>query len=147
MVKSDIIWNTEQGLAQSASQIAWADRERAAFYRRVADMFERYDVFITPSAGTPAFDVNRTHPETIDGVTLPNYMGGSTLNAAMTMASCAAVAVPAGFDQYGRPVGLQIAAPARQEARALAAAAFLERLTGLDRLVPMDPRPGTVPGA
>lgn len=72
-------------------------------------------------------------------------MGGSTLNAAMTMASCAAVAVPAGFDQYGRPVGLQIAAPPRQEARALAAASFLERLTELDRQVPIDPRPGTVP--
>ena len=30
-------------------------------------------------------------------------------------------------------------------ARALAAAGFFERLTGLDRLVPVDPRPGTVP--
>jgi amidase len=67
------------------------------------------------------------------------------LNAARTMAGCAAVAVPAGFDRFGRPVGLQIAAPPRQEARALAAAAFLERMTGLDRLVPIDPRPGTVP--
>jgi amidase len=145
LLKSDIIWNTEKGLSQSASLIAWADRERAAFYRRVAEMFERYDVFVTPSAGTPAFDVNRTHPETIDGVKLANYMGGSTLNAAMTMASCAAVAVPAGFDRFGRPVGLQIAAPPRQEARALAAAGFLERMTGLDRLLPIDPRPGTVP--
>ena len=145
LLKSDIIWNTEKGLSQSPSQLAWADRERAAFYRRVAEMFERYDVFVTPSAGTPAFDVNRTHPETIDGVKLANYMGGSTLNAAMTMASCAAVAVPAGFDQYGRPVGLQIAAPPRQEARALAAAAFVERLLGLDRQLPIDPRPGTVP--
>ena len=33
----------------------------------------------------------------------------------------------------------------RQEARALAAAAFLERLTGLDKAVPIDPRAGTVP--
>jgi amidase len=144
-LKSDIIWNTEKGLSQTPSQLAWAERERTAFYRRVIEMFERYDVFVTPSAGTPAFDVNRTHPETIDGVKLTSYMGGSTLNAAMTMASCAAVAVPAGFDQYGRPVGLQIAAPPRQEARALAAAHFLERLTGLDKLVPIDPRPGTVP--
>jgi amidase len=146
LLKQDIIWNTEKGLAQTPGQIAWADRERAAFYRRCTAMFERYDVFVTPSAGTPAFDVNRTHPETIDGVKLANYMGGSTLNAAMTMASCAAVAVPAGFDQFGRPVGLQVAAPPRQEAKALAAAGFLERVLGLDRLVPIDPRPGVVPG-
>ncbi len=145
MIKYDIAWNTERGMAQTPSQIAWADRERAAFFRRVTEMFERYDVFITPSAGTPAFDVNRTHPETIDGVKLANYMGGSMLNAAMTMASCAAVAVPAGFDRFGRPVGLQIAAPPRQEARALATAAFFEKMSGLDRLVPIDPRPGVVP--
>jgi amidase len=145
LIKPDIIWNTEKGLSQSPSQLAWADRERAAFYRRVAEMFERYDVFITPSAGTPAFDVNLTHPATIDGVKLENYMGAATLNATMTMASCAAVAVPAGFDQFGRPIGLQIAAPPRQEARALAAAGFLERMTGLDALVPVDPKPGTVP--
>jgi amidase len=147
LIKPDIIWNTESGLSQTPSRIAWAERERAAFYRSVMAMFERYDVFVTPSAGTPAFDVNRTHPETIDGVKLANYMGGSTLNAAMTMSSCAAVAVPAGFDRFGRPVGLQIAAPPRHEARALAAAGFLERTTGLDKLVPMEPKEGTVPGA
>ena len=145
LLKSDIVWNTEQGLAQTPSRLAWADRERAAFYRRVAAMFETYDIFITPSAATPAFDVMLRHPERIDGQKLTNYMGASTLNAAMTMASCPAVAVPAGFDQYGRPVGLQIAARARGEAAALGAAWLLEQATGLDRLLPIDPRPGTVP--
>lgn len=145
LLKADIVWNTETGLGQTPSRIAWADRERAAFYRRVAAMFETYDVFVTPSAATPAFDVNLRHPETIDGEKLTNYMGASTLNAAITMTSCPAVAVPAGFDQYGRPVGLQIAGPARGEAACLSAAWFLEQLTGLDRLLPIEPRPGTVP--
>ena len=145
LLKADIVWNTEKGLGQTPSQIAWADRERAAFYRRVAAMFETYDVFVTPSAATPAFDVNLRHPETIDGEKLTNYMGASTLNAAITMTSCPAVAVPAGFDQYGRPVGLQIAGPARGEAACLSAAYFLEQLTGLGRLLPLEPRPGSVP--
>ena len=30
LLKPDIIWNTEQGLAQTPSRIAWAERERAA---------------------------------------------------------------------------------------------------------------------
>jgi len=42
---------------------------------------------------------------------------------------------------------LQIAAPPRREDRALQAAALFEKLTGLDRLLPIDPRPGTVPPA
>jgi amidase len=87
------------------------------------------------------------HPESVAGKKLENYMAASMLNAAITLAGCPAVAVPAGFDQYGRPVGLQIAAPPRQDALALQAAAMFESVAGLDRLVPIDPRPGEVPPA
>ena len=144
-LKPDIVWNTERGLAQTPSQLAWAERERAAFYRRMLEMFGLYDIFITPGAHTPAFDVDLRFPPLVDGKKLDNYMAASTLNAAITLTSCPAVAVPCGFDRSGRPVGLQIVAPARQEARALAAAHLFERLTGLDKLLPIDPRPGTVP--
>jgi amidase len=145
LLKPDIVWNTEKGLGQTPGQLAWAERERAAFYRRMVEMFATYDVFITPSAATPAFDVNLRHPKTIDDEVLTNYMGASTLNAAITMTSCPAVAIPAGFDRFGRPVGLQITAPSRGEAIALGAAAVFERLSGLDRQLPIDPRPGCVP--
>ncbi len=145
LIKPDIIWNTEKGLAQTPSQLAWAERERAAFFRRMAALFATYDIFVTPSAATPAFDVNLRNPEKVDGQVLTNYMGASMLNAAMTLAAAAAVAIPAGFDQYGRPVGLQIAAPTRGEATALGASALFEQLTGLAQLLPIDPRAGTVP--
>ena len=72
-------------------------------------------------------------------------MAGSMLNAAITMTGCPAVAVPCGFDQYGRPVGLQIVAPPRREDVALCAAALLEAEAELHRLLPIDPRPGKVP--
>ena len=146
-IKPDIVWNTERGLAQTPAQIAWADRERAAFYKRMLAMFERYDVFITPGAATPAFDVNLRFPTHVDGKKLENYMAASTLNAAITLTTCPAVAVPCGFDQYGRPIGLQIVAPPRHDATALQAAALFEQLTGLDKLLPIDPREGTVPPA
>jgi amidase len=145
LIKQDIIWNTERGLAATPSQLAWADRERAAWYRKVVAVFGRYDVIVTPGAGTPAFDVMLRHPESIGGRKLENYMAGSMWNAAFTLAGCPAVAVPCGFDQYGRPIGLQVAAPPRRDEVALAAAAAFERITGLDRALPIDPRPGTVP--
>jgi len=144
-IKPDIIWNTEQGLQGTPTRIAWADRERAALYRRFVRFFQDWDVLVTPGAPTPAWDVNLRARDTIDGEKLTNYIAGGTLTSAITLTSCPAVSVPCGFDRFGRPVGLQIVAPARQEARALAAAALFEQASGLDRLLPIDPRPGTVP--
>ena len=102
-------------------------------------------MLVTPGASSAAFDVMLRAPEKIGGKVLDNYMGGSLINAFATMASCPAVAVPCGFDQYGRPVGLQVVAPPRRDARALQVAALFERLTGLDRMLPLEPRPGVVP--
>lgn len=93
-------------------------------------------------APTPALDVMLRARDTIDGAKLTNYIAGGTLTSAITLSSCPAVSVPCGF---GRPAGLQIVAPARMEARALAAAGLFERSTGLDRLLPIAPRGGTVP--
>jgi amidase len=144
-IKPDIIWQTERGLRETASRLAWAEHERRRFFISMRDLFKRYDVLITPGAATPAFDVMLRAPESIGGKKLENYMGGSLINAFATLAGCPAVAVPCGFDQYGRPVGLHIVAPPRQDARALQVAALFEKMTGLDKLLPITPRPGAVP--
>jgi amidase len=144
-LKSDIVWNTERGLNQTPSDIARAERERAAFYRRMVEFFGTYDLLVTPGALTPAFDVNLRNAPTIGGQKLDNYMGGSTATAVITISACPAMAVPCGFDQYGRPVGLQFVGKPRGEAALLQAAALFEQLLGLNRLLPIDPRPGTVP--
>ncbi len=144
-IEPDIVWNTEHGLNATPSRLAWAERERAALYRRFATFLREWDVLVTPGAPTPAWDVMQRTRNEIDGVKLPDYMAGSVLTSTITLTSCPAVSVPCGFDRHGRPVGLQIVAPARQEATALAAAAMYERVTGLDELLPIDPRAGTVP--
>ena len=144
-LKPDIIWNTERGLAQTPSDLARADRERAAFYRRMIAFFGGYDLLVTPGAATPAFDVNLRNAPTIGGRKPDNYMGGSTLTAVITLTACPAMVVPCGFDQYGRPVGLQLVGKPRGEAALLQAASLLEQLLGLDRLLPIDPKPGVVP--
>jgi amidase len=145
LIKRDIIWNTERGLNQRPSDIAAAERERAAFFRRMTAFFETYDLLVTPGAATPAFDVALRHPEIIAGVRQENYMAASLITSAITMTSSPALAVPCGFDRFGRPVGLQLVGRPRGEAGVLAAGALFERLTSLDRHLPIDPRSGTVP--
>jgi amidase len=144
-IKPDIIWNTELGLKQSASRLAWAERERAALFRRMVAFFGKYDLLVTPGAPTAAFDVNLRAPATIAGRKLENYMAGSTVNSAITVAGSPAIAVPCGFDQHGRPVGLQLVGRPRGEAPLLQAASLYESLMELHKLLPIDPKPGTVP--
>ncbi len=146
-VKPDIIWNTERGFGQTPRDIARAERARAALYRRMTTFFETYDCLITAGASTPAFDVNLRMPETIDGKRLENYLGASVITGAVSVTGHPAIAVPCGFDQYGRPVGVQIIARPRGEARLLQIARCFEEVLGLATAVPIDPRPGTVPPA
>jgi hypothetical protein len=82
----------------------------------VVEFFQTYDLLVTPGSPTAAFDVNLRHPETIAGRKPENYMAGSTVNSVITMTTCPAIAVPCGFDQYGRPVGLQLVGKPRGEA-------------------------------
>lgn len=140
-IKPDIIWNTELGLKQTPSDIAAAERERARLFRSTADFFQTYDVLITPGASTPAFDVNRRMPEFIDGKKLENYLGASLITAIPTLMGMPSIAVPSGFDQFDRPLGIQIVGRHRGEAALLSAAHLFEQLTGLAGAVPIDPRP------
>lgn len=144
-IKADVIWNTEKGFAQTPQQLAWADRERAAFYRRVLDYFETYDLLLCPVVNVPPFDVNLRYVDTVDGVKVENYIAGSLTTSAISLTACPAISVPAGFDDYGRPIGLQIVGRPQDEAGLLAAAALFEQTTGLADLLPIDPRPGEVP--
>jgi amidase len=146
-IKPDIIWNTELGLRQSPSELAAAERERAALFRRAAEFFDTYDLLVSPGASTPAFDVELRMPAAIDGKTLETYLGSSLITAATTMMALPSLAVPCGFDRFGRPVGLQMVGPHRGEAGLLQAAVLFEQMMGLSSLVPIDPRPGAVPPA
>src|SRR5262249_20403527 len=146
-IKPDIIWNTERGLRQTPSEIAAAERERAALFRRAAEFFTTYDRLAPRGASPPVFDVDLRMPAMVDGKKLENYLGASLITAATTMTALPSIAVPCGFDRHGRPVGLQMVGPHRGEAELLQAAALFEQAMGLSSLVPIDPLPGAVPPA
>lgn len=145
LIKPDVIWNTEKGFDQTPRQLAWADRERAAFYRGVLTFFETYDFLVCPVVNVPPFDVNLRFVDTVDGVKLDNYIAGSLTTSAITLTACPAISVPAGFDDYGRPIGLQIVGKPQDDAGLLACAALFEDMTGLSKLLPIDPKPGETP--
>lgn len=145
LIKPDIIWNTEKGFAQTPQQLAWAERERVAFYRGVLAFFETYDFLVCPVVNVPPFDVDLRFVDTVDGVKIENYIAGSLTTSAISLTACPSISVPAGFDEFGRPIGLQIVGKPQDEAGLLACAALFEQMAGLDKLLPIDPKPGEVP--
>ncbi len=60
--------------------------------------------------------------------------------SAITNVCCPAISIPAGFTRESLPVGIQIVAPPRGEARLLAGAKLLETILGFGAITPIDPR-------
>jgi amidase len=127
LMQENLVRNTEQGLALTASEIARGERLRTVLFERVRRFMERFDLILTPTAPVPPFPVEmRSGPETINGVRMTNYIQWALLTYAFTVVNAPAISVPCGFTRAGLPVGLQLAGRWRDEAGVLRAAAAFE---------------------
>lgn len=144
-LKPEVVWNIEQGLALSGDQIARANRQRAALVARMAALFRRVDLLVTPATAVPPFPIGQRTVEEIDGHKLATYIDWLALTFAITLTGCPALSLPCGVTAEGLPLGLQLVAPPRGEARLLAAAAALEEALDIRRLLPLPVTPGPAP--
>ncbi|MDY0882383.1 amidase [Dongia soli] len=141
-LKPDVIWNIEKGLELTVEQIGQATRRRSRLYAEMVAFFKEYDLLIAPAACTPPRDIKERWMRKVAGVEMENYVDWLKIASVVTVSSCPALALPAGFTPDGRPVGLQLVARPRGEAALLGAAAAIESLFGLAGQVPLDPREG-----
>jgi amidase len=142
-LKPEVIWNIEKGLNLTAEEIIRAEIGRAAMIKRAFTFFETYDLLLCPATIVPAFPVEQRYLESCNGVTFDNYVGWLAIVYSITLLGVPALSLPAGFTKDGLPVGLQVIAPPRAEARVFAGAQLLEDILGLKNSVPIDPRAGT----
>jgi amidase len=139
LMKPDLIWNIEKGLKLTAEEIGRAERARAAIFASVARFFERHDLLATPVMQAPPYPVDDIYVAEIAGKRQATYIDWITITFAVTLTACPAISLPCGFNRDGLPVGLQLVAPPRGEARLLAAAKQLEDMLGIADRVPIDP--------
>jgi amidase len=139
-LKPEIVWNIEKGLALSAPEIVRAERQRAAMFHRALAFFDTYDLLLCPATIVAPFPVGQRYVEECAGHRFTNYVEWLAIAYAVTLIACPAISIPAGFTAEGLPVGLQIVAPPRAEARLLAGAKLVEDMLGLKDKVPIDPR-------
>jgi amidase len=140
LLKPEVVWNIEQGLKLTLDDLERAEAQRVALCSRMLEFFKTYDLLLTPATIVAAFPVEQRYLAGCAGVKFSNYVEWLAIAYAFTMACCPALSLPCGFTAEGLPVGLQIAAPPRAEARILAGARLLEDMLGLRRSTPIEPR-------
>ncbi|HRY23229.1 MAG: amidase family protein [Geminicoccaceae bacterium] len=139
-LKPEVIWNIERGLALTADEIGWAERERSLIQARVAAYFREHDLLLCPAAIVPPFPVELRYLEALGEHRFPTYIDWVAVTYAITLSGCPALSLPCGFTEAGLPVGLQLVGPPQGEARLLAAARALEEVLAVGSARPIEPR-------
>jgi amidase len=115
LLKPEAIFEVETGLALSAYDITAASVVRTEWYQVVRGFFERYDFLVLPTAQTFPFAADIHWPDRIAGKRMQTYHEWMKGNLLVTLSGCPSLAVPAGFNAQGLPMGIQIIGPNRRE--------------------------------
>ena len=142
LLKPEVRWNIERGLALSVADLDRAERQRAAMYARTVEFFGRYDLLLTPATIVAAYPLDERYLEACNGHTFDTYIDWLAIAYAITLVACPALSLPCGFTREGLPVGLQVVGAPRADDRVLAGARALEAVLGVSALTPLDPRQG-----
>jgi aspartyl-tRNA(Asn)/glutamyl-tRNA(Gln) amidotransferase subunit A len=110
----------------SLADIIAGQRVRTAVNVLMEDLFNRYDLLLTPTMPTEAFGAGGPPPSAIDGHPIP-LLGAVAFTYPFNFTGHPAASVRAGFAQSGLPVGLQIVGPRQREDLILQAAYAYEQ--------------------
>ncbi len=124
--------NVEEGLRYTAADVARAQSQQTALYRRWQSFFQNWDVILTPMMSISPRSWRELYPAEIDGKPTRTYFHWLALAYAVTLPGHPAVSLPVGLDRHGMPFGLQIVGPRGGDAFVLSVAAELETLLAGD---------------
>ncbi len=115
LMKPELQWEIENGLKTTAMEVANASRVRTARYQAVLRFFEKYDFMIAPAGQVFPFDATIHWPKEVGGVAMDTYHRWMQVMIPISMSGCPALSVPAGFNESGLPMGIQIVGPNHSE--------------------------------
>jgi amidase len=141
LLKPEVIWNIETGLALDAAAIGQAEKGRGQLYHRVLAFMKKYDLLLVPAAILPPFDVKTRWIKSLGGETFDSYVEWIRITYALTLTSLPVLCIPCGVTKDGLPIGLQLVGKPRGEAALLVAGAALEQVFAVAGQLPIDPRP------
>jgi amidase len=129
-LKDTVRWNIEAGERLTNADIDRATAARARIFDDVSRFFTRHDVLLGPTTQVLPFDIDIEWVREIDGVTMQSYVDWMRSCSSITVTGCPAISLPGGFSADGLPIGMQLVAPVRGDARLLGIASAIEQVTG-----------------
>lgn len=117
---------------ESASKVTWRDygdayRLRTQFNEWIRGIFERFDLLLTPTLPTEAFNASGPPPREIDGRPLSDVMEALVFTYPFNFSGHPAASVRAGMTANGLPCGLQIVAERHRDDLVMRAAFAFEQ--------------------
>ncbi|MCL2565332.1 MAG: amidase [Defluviitaleaceae bacterium] len=119
LLKPEAVFEYESSLKYSASDLYKAGVLRSELYAATMKIFENYDFIASPTAQVFPFNKTTHWPKEIAGKKMDAYFRWMEVVSHWTMTGCPVAAVPAGFSEDNRPMGLQIAGKPRSDFKLL----------------------------
>ncbi|MEY3613994.1 MAG: Acylamidase [Pseudomonadota bacterium] len=107
-IKPEALWEYDQSLGLTGSQLMAASASRTRFYLSMLQLFEKFDVLAIPVAQVWPFDVSLRWPQSIAGQSMDTYHRWMEVVIYATFAGLPSISVPAGFGSNGLPMGLAL---------------------------------------
>lgn len=134
-LKDTIVWNIEQGMKVSVTELVNAQKTRAAARERIELFMKEHglDAIAGPTNQVLPFDLNTPYITEINGKKLDSYIDWLASNFIFTVAGLPAISIPAGFTREPEtgsmmPVGLQLVGRWGQDMALMDAAQAIEAM-------------------
>lgn len=118
--------NLEAGLEVTTRELGAAENTRRRMREELLALFDEYAAILTPCMAVPPFMVEENYPREIGGKPMETYIDWVAPTFLLSLPGVPVASVPAGLDEEGLPVGLQIVVPPFNEPRALAIAGAIQ---------------------
>lgn len=128
-IKPEALWEHDQAQGLDAMALLRASEQRTRLHAALLALFDTVDLLALPVAQVWPFAIGERWPRQIAGRAMDTYHRWMESTLYATFAGAPAISLPAGFHANGRwPMGLQLIAPPRADARLLQVAAAYETL-------------------
>jgi amidase len=108
LLKPEAVFEYEGGSKYGSREIYAASVKRTEWFHALLKVFEKYDYVAVPTAQVFPFDKMVPWPKEIAGKKMDTYHRWMEVVTHWTLAFSPVVAVPAGFNDRGLPMGMQL---------------------------------------